>query len=221
MTTECGVFEVEIGMRHHGALDSKEEAGLDTHLSTCASCRAFARSGDDIVEALQRSTSAEVKEVDWNKLHEGARRLRASYVRKLWLAPLFVLQAPLIFLLGVGHAPPAALLAAAPATVGLYLGYVWLVNLPFREVMKVAKAGDDLLRGYVRELQRQQLRARIFVAANLLFTAVSLGSALLIDQGMRLRLYLLGCALVFGAWAAYDLRSKLPRLRRALAENGR
>jgi hypothetical protein len=101
-------------------------------------------------------------------------------------------------------------------TVGIYLAYVWLVNRPFREVMTVTRHPGDLLAAYARELRRQRLRARVFVAIN---TALALGcltGAVLGEDGALL--LCLFCTTVFGCWAAYDLMVKLPRLGRALGE---
>jgi hypothetical protein len=215
---ECDRFEVEIGMRQHGALDRKEEAALDAHLVGCAACRQFAVASGDTEAALRTRAASDVRLVDWSELQRGVHRLGRSYRRKLWLAPIFLLQVPLIFLLGTGHLPPRELLTVGPfATVGLYLGYLWLVNRPFREVMAVVKHGDDLLLGYTRELRRQRLRARIFVVYNGLLALGCLGGVLAAPN-LRVRLFSLGCTLLFAAWTAYDLRWKLPRLRRALAE---
>ncbi len=219
MDRECDRFELEIGMRQHGALDAREEAALAAHLATCESCRAFARATGDGEAALKRQVDAELAQVDWRALHRGVERLQRSYRLKLWLAPLFILQVPLIFLLGLGHLPPRELLAASPATVFLYVAWVWLVNRPFREVMAVVKSGDELLVGYMRELRRQRLRARVFSVIYLFLAVPGLALAFGGD-GLRLRLYGVGCAVLFGALVAYELLAKLPRLRRALAEAG-
>lgn len=221
MGPDCERYEIEIGMRQHGALDPAEEARLDAHLAGCASCRTFATAGGDIDSALKRHAEVDAAAVDWKKVEDGVGRLRRAYRRKLWLAPLFLLQVPIVFLLAVGQLPPAQLLAAAPSTVLLYLAYVWLVNRPFREVMAVVRSGEDLVVAYARELRRQALRARIFAAVNLALAIASLLAAVTASVGVRPRLYFFGCVLVFGAWAAYDLGVKLPRLRRALAEAGR
>jgi hypothetical protein len=220
MASECERFEIEIGMRQHGALDPKEDEVLNAHLESCAACRQFAAANGGIEAALKHRVATDAAGVDWKKLQNGVHRLQRSYRRKVWLALLLVFQVPLIFLLGLGHLPPTELLAAAPTTVVIYLAYLWLVNRPFREVMAVVKGADDLLLGYVRELRRQVLRARIFVFVNILLSLVCLIAAL-VEPGTRLRFYWIGCAVVFGGWAAYDLRSKLPRLRSALAEAGR
>ncbi|HEX4460096.1 MAG TPA: zf-HC2 domain-containing protein, partial [Polyangia bacterium] len=96
MTTKCERFEVEIGMRQHGALDARETARLDGHLTTCASCRDFAAAGGDFDLALERQVATELETVEWRAVEDGVTRLQRSYRRKLWLAPLFVLQVPLI-----------------------------------------------------------------------------------------------------------------------------
>jgi hypothetical protein len=144
---------------------------------------------------------------------------RRNHLLKLFLAPLFLLQVPLAYLLATGHLPPRELLLVGPpSTVALFAGYVWLVNRPFREVTQVARAGDDLLVGYVRELRRRRLRARIFAAVNLALTVFCVGVALVDGDGIVL--YALLCALVFAGWAAYDLALALPRLKLALEEAG-
>jgi hypothetical protein len=220
MASDCERFEVEIGMRQHGALEPKEELALTAHLAGCPSCQEFAASGADMLAALERQAKVEAAQVDWDDLQRRVRRLERSYRRKLWLAPLFILQIPLVFLLGLGQLPPRELLAASPVTVAIYLAYVWLVNRPFREVMAVVRGGDGLLLGYARELRRQRLRARVFVVANLSLALVSIIEAV-VEPGLRLRLYAVGCVFLFAGWAIYDLRVRLPRIERALAELGR
>src|SRR5262249_36297928 len=128
-----------------------------------------------------------------------------------------VLQFPLLIWLSTGKLPPAPVLAAAPSTVLMYLGYLWLVNRPFREVLAVVKSGEGLFVGYTRGLRRQMGRARLFAVTNLSLPGLGLllGS---LARGLRGRRLGLGGAAVFGLWAAYALKSKLPRLRRALAE---
>ena len=217
MTTECERFEIEMGMRQHGALDARETAALDRHLTTCTSCRDFAAAGGNFDMALERQVAAELRTVEWRAVEEGVTRLQRSYRRKLWLAPLFILQVPLIFWLGLGQAPPRELLLAAPLTPLLFAAYVWLVNRPFRTLMSAVLRGDDLVAGFIGELRRQRLRARIFAGANTLFTLVSLAQVLIVPEP-RLKLFELCGALFFAAWAAYDVAWKLPRLERALKE---
>ncbi|HWE26387.1 MAG TPA: zf-HC2 domain-containing protein [Polyangia bacterium] len=217
MTTKCERFEVEIGMRQHGALDARETARLDGHLTTCASCRDFAAAGGDFDLALERQVATELETVEWRAVEDGVTRLQRSYRRKLWLAPLFVLQVPLIFWLGLGQAPPRELLLAAPLTPLLFAAYVWLVNRPFRALMSAVLRGDDLVAGFVAELRRQRLRARIFVGVNALLTLTCLTQALIVPE-LRLKLFELAGGLFFAAWATYDLAFKLPCLSRALDE---
>ena len=92
-----------------------------------------------------------------------------------------------------------------------------LVNRPFRTLMSAVLRGDDLVAGFVGELRRQRLRARIFVAVNVLLTLTCLVQAIVVPE-LRLKLFELGGALFFAAWAGYDVAWKLPRLTRALAE---
>lgn len=212
----CDRFEVEIGMRQHGALDAEEERTLDAHLAGCASCRAFAASSGTIETALRKQVDAEVATVDWRALEDGVRRLQRSYKRKLWLAPLFLLQIPIAFLLATGHLPPRELLIAGPPmTVLIFVGWVWLMNRPLRALARAGRSSEDLVLGYVRELGRQRLRARVFAVLNTLLTVGCLASAAIQPE---IRLYSIFCAAVFGGWAAYDLWVRLPRLRRALAK---
>ncbi len=217
MTTKCERFEVEIGMRQHGALDQRETARLDGHLATCAGCRDFAAAGGSFDLALERQVAAELQTLDWRAVEQGVTRVRRSYRRKLWLAPLFVLQVPLIFWLGLGQAPPRELLLAAPLTPLLFAGYVWLVNRPFRVLMSAVLRGDDLVAGFIGELRRQRLRARIFVGVNALLALTCVVQAIVVPE-LRLKLFDLAGALFFAAWAGYDVGWKLPRLQRALAE---
>lgn len=221
MNPDCERFEIEIGMREHGALDAREEAGLDAHLAGCRACRAFAGASDALTASLRQRAGADVAVVDWSEIQRGIVRLRRSYRRHLWLAPIFLLQLPLSFLLATGELPPTELLATMPImTVGIYLAYIWLVNRPFREVMMVTRHPGDLLAAYARELRRQRLRARVFAALNTALALACLAMALLGEDG-DLLLYGLVCAALFGCWAAHDLAVKLPRLGRALGEAGR
>jgi hypothetical protein len=218
MTPDCDRFELELGMRQHGALDAAEEAALDAHLAGCASCRRFADTGDVFDSTLRRRAAAEAATVDWTHLERGVHQLQRSHRLKLWLAPVFLLQTPLAFLVGTGHLPPPQVLAIAPfATVAIYLAYVWLVNRPFREVLAVVKSSDDLLAGYLRELRRQRLRARIFVVVNSVLSVACIAFGL-VEGGVRLSWYMIGCQLLFSLWAVYDARYTLPRLARAIAE---
>jgi hypothetical protein len=220
MSPACDELQVQIGMRQHGALPAGQAAALDQHLEGCLYCQGFARGAGQVEATLRERAEREAAGVDWESLQGRVRRLALSYRRKLWVAPLFLLQLPLAFLLGTGHLPDRQLLAVVPAAnVAIYLGYVWLVSRPFRELMAVVKSGEDLLRGYLRELRRQRLRARIFVVVNLVLATALLATAAT-EPALRLRLYALGCALLFGGWAAFDLRATLPRLARALGEVG-
>jgi anti-sigma factor RsiW len=221
MNPDCERFEIEIGMRQHGALDAGAEAVLDAHLAGCRACRAFAGTSDALTASLKQRARADVAAVDWSEIQGGIVRLRRSYRRHLWLAPIFLLQLPLSALLATGELPPPEMLATMPImTVGIYLAYVWLVNRPFREIMRVTRRPDDLLAAYARELRRQRLRARVFVALN---TALALGclAIALLGEDRSMLLYGLVCAALFACWAAYDLAVKLPRLGRALAEVSR
>jgi hypothetical protein len=214
----CDRFEIDVEMRRHGALDAVEERTLDEHLAGCAGCRLYADEGGTVEASLRASAEEDAAQVDWDRLHRGVLRLRRSYRWKLWLAPLFLLQTPLAFLLATGRAPDPQILAAGMVgNVGLYLAYVWLVNRPLREILRGTRG--DLLESYMRELKRQRLRARVWVAINV---ALTLGCALFAFEqpSVRMVLYALGCATVFVAWAAYDLTWKLPRLQRLLAEVG-
>jgi hypothetical protein len=212
----CDRFEVEIGMRQHGALDADEERTLDAHLAGCASCRAFAASSGTIETALRKQVDAEVATVDWRALEAGVRRLQRSYKLKLWLAPLFLLQIPLVFLLGTGHLPPRELLIAGPPmTVLLFVGWVWWMNRPLRALTRAGRSREDLVLGYARELGRRRIIALGFAVLNTLLTVACLANAVLQPE---IRFYSIFCATVFGGWAAYDLFVRLPRLRRALAE---
>jgi hypothetical protein len=210
----CDKFEIEIGMRQHGALDAAEEAALDAHVATCESCRKFAASTGAFEATLKRRADEEVERVDWDRLLRGVRELRTNHRLKLWLAPLFLLQVPLIFLIGTGHLPPKEMLyAGPPLTVAIYLAWVWLIHRPFREVMAVVKNNDDLLRGYVRELERRIVRAKIFVAINALFVVSGVVLAIVFGEPIDL-----GVAAFFLGWVALDVWWRLPRLRRAKAE---
>jgi anti-sigma factor RsiW len=212
----CDRFEVEIGMRQHGALDAEEERTLDAHLATCASCRAFAASSGTIETALRKQVDAEVATVDWRAIEDGVRRMQRSYRWKLWLAPLFLLQVPLIFLLGTGHLPPRELLIAGPPmTVLLFVGWVWLMNRPLRALTRAGQNREDLVLGYARELGRRRIRALVFAVMNTLLTVFWLVNAVLQPE---IRLYSIFAAAVFGGWAAYDLWVRLPRIKCALAE---
>ena len=216
----CENYEVEIGMREHGALDAVEAAALDAHLATCAGCRAFAAGSGSIETALKERVAEEAAKVDWARLQREVMAWRRNYLLKLILAPLFLLQVPLAFLFATGHLPPRELLLAGPpSTVAIFVAYVWLVNRPFREVTAVVRGSDDLLRGYVRELRRRRLRARIFATVHVALTVCSLGIAV-VDRDDGMVLYALLCVLVFGAWALYDLMLALPRLKQALEEAG-
>jgi hypothetical protein len=133
---------------------------------------------------------------------------------KLWLAPLFLLQVPLIFLIGSGHLPPKEMLfAGPPLTVAIYLAWIWLIHRPFHEVMAVVKNNDDLLRGYLCELDRRVMRAKLFVAINSLFVAS--GVVLAIVQRDAIDLFV---AAFFLGWVGLDVLWRLPRLKRARAE---
>jgi anti-sigma factor RsiW len=212
----CERFEVEIEMRQHGALEPAEEAALDAHLATCDSCRRIAAESGATDAVLRDNARREIAAVDWSAIERGVTRLRRAYRRKLWLAPLFLLQVPLCVLLATGRMPDATMLAIGPAsTVAIYVAWVWMVNRPFREVLAVVRSPDDLLRAYRRELRRQRLRSRIFAAVNGAIT-LTCAAAALFDGDPRSRIYAVGCAAVFGAWTAYDVLWKLPRLGRAL-----
>jgi len=217
---DCEKFEIEIGMRQHGALDAAEEALLDAHLATCDGCREFARLSGATASTLQADVRDEVARIDWGAMERGIARLRRNYRLKLWLAPLFLLQVPLTFLIATGHLPPPDVMAVGPvSTVAIYVGWVWLVNRPFREVLAVVKSPEDLLRAYRRELRRQKLRTGAFVAVN---GALTLFSAAMIAAvpDLRGKLIVAGVTAVMAAWTAYDLRWKLPRINRALAALG-
>lgn len=210
----CEKFEIEIGMRQHGALDAAEEAALDAHLAGCESCRAFAAEAGGFETALKRRAEEEVKQVDWERLLRGVRALRTNYRLKLWLAPLFLLQVPLIFLIGMGQLPPREMLIVGPpATVGIYLAWVWLIHRPFREVMAVVQNNDDLLRGYLRELERRMTRAKVFIVLNTLVVIGGLAVGIVMGDWRDLFV-----AAFFAGWIALDLLWRLPRLRLMRAE---
>jgi hypothetical protein len=218
MSGDCERFEIELGRRQHGALPPDEAAALDAHLAGCASCRRFEASGRQYEEALAQRAQAEGSQVNWETLWGRVRKLHRNYRLKLWLAPLFLLQLPLASLAARGQLPPAELLAVvAPANVAIYFGYVWLVNWPLRKLLAAARSGQDLVAGYERELRRRRLRAGIFAAVNGTLALACL-YPMLTAPGLRLRVYGLGCVLLFGGWAAYDLFRRLPRLRAALLE---
>jgi hypothetical protein len=219
MPAACERFEIEIGMRQHGALGAAEAVDLDAHLATCATCRAFAASQMGLEQTLHQRTAAEVARIDWQALERGVARLRRSYRLKLWLAPLFFLQVPLVFLIGSGKLPPIEMLVLGPpATVLLYVGFVWLVNRPFRSLLLAGASTEDLAAGYAAELQRRRVRAWVFIVANLGFVALGLAMALLGPADTRSRLSALFVAAFFGVWAFVDLAFTLPRIARNLAE---
>jgi len=218
MSGDCERFEIDIGRRQHGALPQDEAVALDAHLAGCPSCRRFEASGRHYEEALAHRALAEGNQVKWETVWGRVRRLHRNYRLKLWLAPLFLLQLPLVFLAGKGELPPPQLLAVvAPANVAIYFGYVWLVNWPLRRLLAAAGSGQDLVAGYERELRRSRLRAALFAAVNGMIALFCLYQTLAAPV-LRMRLYGLGCVLLFGGWAAYDLFRKLPRLRAALTE---
>jgi len=218
MSGECQSFEIDIVRRQHGALPPEEAAALDAHLAGCASCRMFEAAGRRYQEAVARRSRAEAGQVNWETVSGRVRKLHRNYRLKLWLAPLLLLQFPLAALAAKGQLPPLRLLAiVAPIDVVLYLGYLWLVNWPLRRLVAAARSGQDLVAGYERELRRRRLRARLFAAVNGAIALACLYPALT-SPGLQLRIYGLGCALLFGGWAAYDLFRRLPRLRAALSE---
>jgi hypothetical protein len=218
MATQCEEFEVKIEMAAHDALDAAETRALGAHLHECASCRHFAERTGALADALKHEVKQEQTRTDWSRLEGGIARLRRAHRLKLWLAPLFLLQLPVSFLLATGHLPSLLLLVTIPqGTVVIFLVYVWLVNRPFREVLAVARAREDLMRGYERELLRRQLRARIFAVVNAGLALAGIVAAFF-QPTARLVFYALGCALLFLGWAAYDVLRNLPRLGRALSE---
>jgi hypothetical protein len=217
MSNDCETFEVELGMRQHGALEPERVAALEAHLAGCASCRAFAAATGRQATFLRAAAADDAGNVDWDKMQRGVEALRRAYRRKLWLAPLFLLSLPLALLVGGGHLPAKLFVLAPVSNLLVFLAYLWLIGRPFREVVAVAKSGEPLLAGYVRELRRQRVRTWLFVAWNGSAALVMLAAALF-ETGARLRLFGALGALGFGAWTAYDLVSRLPRLRRALAE---
>jgi hypothetical protein len=216
--SKCERFELEIGMRDHGALDAAEEAALDAHLQTCGSCGAFAAASRGVDSALRQQSGSDVANLDWSRLRADVTRTARRDRLKLWLAPIFLLQVPFVALVAPVKLPREVLIAGPFATVAIFVAYVWLVGRPFREVVAVVKDGDDLLRGYLRELRRKLVRSRIFAALNASLALISVACALALSP---VRAYAAFCALLFGVWAAYDLAVKGPRLRRALAEAGR
>jgi predicted anti-sigma-YlaC factor YlaD len=218
MENDCETFEVELGMREHGALDPARMASLDAHLAGCPACRTYAESSGTHTTSLKREAELEADHVDWEHLQRGVHRLRRSYRLKLWLAPAFLFLFPLALLVSGGHVDPKLYVLAPISNFAIYVAYLWLVGRPFREVLAVAKSNEPLLDGYVRELRRTRLRTWLFVAWNGA-AALAMLTAALLDP--RMRLYGTLCALGFGAWTAYDLKARLPRLRRALAEVGR
>ncbi len=137
MSSECEQYELRIGMRQHGALDASEESELLARLAGCNSCRSFAANSGSIDEALRQQAAADLAEVDSEKLQHRIRRMYRAYRLKLWLAPLFLLQIPVMYLLATGHLPALHILLQAPGTVAVFLAYVWLVNRPFREVLVI------------------------------------------------------------------------------------
>ncbi len=218
MSNDCETFEVELGMRQHGALEPARVAALEAHLAGCASCRAFAAATGGQAASLRAAAEDESGRVDWDRVQEGVEGLRRSYRRKLWLVPLVLFALPLALLVSGGRfADPRLYVLFPTSNLLVYLAYLWLIGRPFREVVAVAKTGEPLLAGYVRELRRQRVRTWLFVAWNGAAALIMLASALF-GMGARLRLFGALGALAFGAWVAYDLAARLPRLRRALAE---
>jgi anti-sigma factor RsiW len=222
MPTECDRFELEICMRQHGALDAAEESALDAHLAGCAACAQFAAGGGRFEDAVQRQVRAETSRVDWSRLQERVTSWQRWHRRKLWLAPLFLLQIPLVFILGTGQLPPRELLIVGPPlTVAIYVAWVWLMNRPFREVLAVARAHDDLLAGWRRELVRKRRRARVFAWVNAALAFGCLAAAFAPGNPIRLMIFALGAAGLYGGWSAWDFAVTLPRLRDALDEANR
>ena len=69
MTTECERFEIEIGMRQHGALDAREEVALDAHLRGCPTCQRFAATFGGIETTLrQRVEAVDVTGLPWTEV---------------------------------------------------------------------------------------------------------------------------------------------------------
>jgi hypothetical protein len=218
MTSDCERFEVEVGMRQHGALDEARIAALEAHLAGCPSCRQFAATTSLHTTTLRQEAARDAAAVDWTRVHDGVRALRRSQRTRLWLAPLILFSLPLALLVSGGRFHDPKLYLMFPAgNLAIYLAYVYWAGRPFREVLAVAKSGTPLLAGYARELRRLRLRTWFFVAWNGSAALFMLGAAL-VGPGARLRLFASLCALGFGAWTAYDLRKRLPRIRRALAE---
>jgi len=218
MSADCERFELEIGLCEHGLLDAARSAALDAHLATCASCRSFASVARRAEAALRRQSESDAETIDWGRLSANTARIRRSYRIKLWLAPIFFLQVPLIALLAPVRLPREVLIAGPFATVAIFAAYVWLVGRPFRMLTAAARGRDDLLLGYVRELRRQRLRAWIFAIWNASVAVMSVECAFAFAD---IRGYAAACALFFAAWSAYDVAVTLPRRRRALTEVSR
>jgi predicted anti-sigma-YlaC factor YlaD len=159
MTSDCERFEVEVGMRQHGALDAARLAALEAHLAGCPACRKFAEDAARQEDSLRSGVARDAATVDWTRIHEGVRTLRRGQRRRLWLAPVLLVLFPLALLVSGGRFHDPKLYALIPvANFSIYLVYVWLVGRPFREVLAVAHGGAPLLEGYARELRRQRLR---------------------------------------------------------------
>jgi hypothetical protein len=217
MTRSCEEFELDLVMREHGALVPAAAGALDDHMAGCPACRRFAADGSDVEDALRRIAARDAERIDWERVHAGVRSLRRGQRLKLYLAPLFLLQVPLVLLVGTGQLPTGEplFLVGPPVTVALYLGWIWLVGRPFREVLAVVQAEDELLVAYERELRRRRSRARVFAALNTIFAATGVALAVANPHKALAGVFV---AIVFAAWAALDLLRTLPHIRRALAE---
>lgn len=183
----CEEFEIAIEMKRHGALAPSDDAALEGHLFTCASCREFRRSTEDAQSVLRTHAQLELKHVQWERLLRTFQR-RLVITRYLpwamgallvmlnaWAALVFVPpleRGPLQFL----AAPLFVVVLSASLisfVVGVYMSRRTLHEA--RAAVRTEQAFLDHLRQELDERISRLWHARIAVPLGLLLLSAALG----------------------------------------------
>jgi hypothetical protein len=170
----CDDFEVQIEMKLHGALS--DEAALDSHLTSCASCRAFEAIARRTEQTMTATVRMETPHVDWQNVRNAiSRRLVGDGRRQLaTLLVLFFAQSLAMLAFNPEQSwamivPRVGLAAAIAASI-----VVWSTHLRRRRMREYETSREDLF-----FFHRAYLESRLWSTSVGGVSVVPLGAAYL------------------------------------------